>query len=344
MQLEASSLVPILNHACLKAHNSLAFAVKAEYFARATSVDELKQLNLWARAKNKKLTIIGEGSNLVLKNNIAGLVVKMAIGGKSLQPTANSQQVVLNANAGESWSQLVDYTTRHNLYGMQNMALIPGLAGAAPVQNIGAYGQEIKDILIELQALHLPSNSMRKFSNSDCEFAYRHSIFKRDYGKEFAIVSIKLALTKNASVNLNYGNLQAELADQEATPVNIARAVANLRRKKLPCPKELPNAGSFFKNPIISQQLALKLKQAHPQIVLYPHNEHSYKVAAAWLIEHAGFKGYSIGKATVYKHHALVLLNQGEDSAANLLKLAAKIKQTIWQNYQIDLEIEPQII
>jgi UDP-N-acetylmuramate dehydrogenase len=258
----------------------------------------------------------------------------------------DGDQVLVEAEAGEPWHPFVQWTLQHGLVGLENLSLIPGTVGAAPVQNIGAYGVELKDLFAGLTALDRHSGELREFSLNDCGFAYRDSLFKREAGR-WVILRVRFALHRAARLHLDYGPLRQRLAEQgiaEPTAVDVSQAICAIRREKLPDPAVLGNAGRFFKNPMVSAELAQRLTAEHADLVAYPQADGRVKLAAGWLIERAGWKGFREGDAGVHRLQALVLVNYGQASGQQLLALAQRIQADILQRFAVDLEIEPNVL
>jgi UDP-N-acetylmuramate dehydrogenase len=254
--------------------------------------------------------------------------------------------VLVEAEAGEPWHPFVQWTLEQGLQGLENLSLIPGTVGAAPMQNVGAYGVEIKDVFAGLTALDRHSGELREFSLDECQFAYRDSRFKREAGR-WLILRVRFALARTGALHLDYGPLRQRLAEQgisQPTASDVSRAICTIRREKLPDPAVLGNAGSFFKNPLVSADLAAQLRVQHADLVAYPQADGQAKLAAGWLIEHAGWKGFRDGDAGVHQQQALVLVNYGTATGAQLLALARRIQADIQARFAVTLEIEPNIL
>lgn len=252
-------------------------------------------------------------------------------------------QVVVEAEAGEAWHPFVLWTLEQGFCGLENLSLIPGTVGAAPMQNIGAYGVEIKDVFAGLTALDRHTGELRDFSLEACNFAYRDSLFKHETGR-WLILRVRFALSRASHLKLDYGPVQQRLAGQgitEATPSDVSRAICSIRREKLPDPAQLGNAGSFFKNPLVSQALAAELQGQYPDLVAYPQADGQMKLAAGWLIDKAGWKGFREGDAGVHKLQALVLVNYGGASGHDIANLAQRIQRDIAERFRVHLEMEP---
>jgi UDP-N-acetylmuramate dehydrogenase len=320
----------------------------AEYFSAFSSVDELAALT----STRDPLMVLGGGSNVLFTKDFAGLLLKNEIMGIDiLQETED--HVVVRAGAGEEWHNFVLYCIERGFGGVENLSLIPGSVGAAPIQNIGAYGVELKDVFWSLEAFNIHDKTIRQFSALDCEFGYRDSIFKRRYRNQFIITSVYFRLTKRPVFHTSYGAIQEELKKMNVTELSlraISDAVINIRRSKLPDPAEIGNAGSFFKNPTISQSQFESLKAQFPGIVGYANPDGSIKLAAGWLIEHTGpdanrsWKGYREGDAGCHARQALVLVNYGNATGAQIFELSERILKSVKAKFNVDLEREVNII
>ena len=316
--------------------------------ARAKTLIELDDVNDAAQSLDllrsaPSALILGGGSNLLITGDIDGTVLRIALRGLKTQD-AGHDHVIVEAAAGEPWPELVQWCLAQRLYGLENLSLIPGLAGAAPVQNIGAYGIELSQRIDTVQALNIETGRLQEFSRTDCEFGYRDSLFKRHSGR-WLIVSIRMKLSRNAQPCLSYPSLAEALRTQaRPTAEQVAQAVCALRRQRLPDPAILGNAGSFFKNPLVDPITAAKLRDQHPDMPQFSSGAQGIKLAAAWLIEHCGWKGHREGDAGVHHQHALVLVNYGHASGAQLLDLARRIQTSVHERFAIELEPEPVII
>ncbi|MDE1193475.1 MAG: UDP-N-acetylmuramate dehydrogenase [Arachidicoccus sp.] len=326
-------------------YNTFGIDISAEYFAAFSSIDELK--NLLEESKHKNKTIIGGGSNILFTKNIEGFVLKNELKGIELI-NEDENFFYVKAGAGVVWNDLVQYCIRNNYAGIENLSLIPGCAGAAPMQNIGAYGIELKDAFHELEALHVEDGNIQIFNAKDCEFGYRESIFKRKLKGRYIITSITLRLSKNPEYHIEYGAIKQELDKMNISELsiqNISQAVINIRRSKLPDPKIIGNAGSFFKNPAVSEAQYLFLKEKYPLIPAYNIAESSdKKIAAGWLIEQCGWKGYREGNFGVHALQALVLVNYGGAKGSDIYSLSEKIIKSVKEKFNIELEREVNII
>lgn len=332
----------VLAQVSLKPFNSFGIDVRAQLFAEARSDADVREAIAYADAQAVPLLVIGGGSNLLLTQDIQALVLRMATQGiRVLQD--DSSHVVVEAEAGEAWHPFVLWTLEHGFCGLENLSLIPGTVGAAPMQNIGAYGVEIKDVFAGLTALDRQTGELRDFSLQECNFAYRDSLFKHETGR-WLILRVRFALSRTSHLKLDYGPVQQRLAGQgitEATPSDVSRAICSIRREKLPDPAQLGNAGSFFKNPLVSEALATELQTLYPDLVAYPQADGQMKLAAGWLIDKAGWKGFREGDAGVHKMQALVLVNYGTATGNDIANLALRIQQDIAERFRVDLEMEP---
>jgi UDP-N-acetylmuramate dehydrogenase len=330
----------------LKPYNTFGIEAKAKYFAAFESLSELEEiLNSKLQTPNSKL-ILGGGSNILLTKDFDGIVLKNEI--KRIQIVKEDEDhIYIKAGAGENWHQFVLYCVNKNYAGVENLSLIPGNIGASPMQNIGAYGVEIKDVFYELEAFHKQDKVLQKFSLEECEFGYRESVFKNKYKDQFVITSVIYRLNKKSSFNTSYGAINQELEKmgvQDLTVQAISQAVINIRTSKLPDPKEVGNAGSFFKNPVISNEQFSELKKAFPNIIAFPSGTDHTKLAAGWLIEQCGWKGYRKNDAGCYPKQALVLVNYGNATGKEIFDLSEEIIQSVKKTFGVVLEREVNII
>jgi UDP-N-acetylmuramate dehydrogenase len=289
---------------------------------------------------------LGGGSNLLLTQDVNALVIKNNLKGISIIKETDDN-VWVKCSAGEVWHEFVLWCIAHNFGGLENLSLIPGCTGASPMQNIGAYGVEIKDTFYELEAIDLTSGNKHVFSKSDCEFGYRESIFKHRLKNKFIITSVTFQLSKKPAFHIEYGAIKQELDRMDISELNIkaiSQAIINIRTSKLPNPKEIGNAGSFFKNPEVSSTIYLSLQKEFPNIVAYPLENSNYKLAAGWLIEQCGLKGFQIGDAGVHKLQALVLVNYGKATGKEIYDLSTHVLQTVQAKFGVSLEREVNII
>ena len=337
--------VQVRTQVSLKPYNSFAVDVLASHFAEAQDDQQVQQALSYARAQQLPLLLLGGGSNMLLTADVGALVLRMASRGIRVLED-DGERVVIEAEAGEAWHPFVQWTLAHGFAGLENLSLIPGTVGAAPVQNIGAYGVELKDVFAGLTALDRDSGELREFSLHDCAFAYRDSLFKRESGR-WIILRVQFALSRLATLQLGYGPVQQYLqthAIEAPTASDVGAAICAIRSEKLPDPAVLGNAGSFFKNPVVSAELAQRLRVEHADLVAYPQPDGQVKLAAGWLIERAGWKGYREGDAGVHRLQALVLVNYGKATGAQLLALAQRIQADIARRFMVELEIEPNVL
>lgn len=327
----------------LQPYNTFGLDVKARYFASFSSVEELKQLLSSDIAQQNPLLILGGGSNVLLTKDFEGLVLLNQLKGIIIREDGET----IEAAAGEVWHELVLFSIKHNLGGIENMSLIPGSVGAAPMQNIGAYGVEVKDVFVELEALHIPTLELKKFNREECNFGYRESVFKRALKGQFVITKVVLKLSANPELNTSYGAIEEELKKMgisDPTVRDVSNAVISIRQSKLPDPKEIGNSGSFFKNPVVSKEKFESLKIEFPNIANYPLSTGEVKLAAGWLIENAGWKGRTINNYGVHKNQALVLVNYGGAAGKDIYQLSEDILQSIRERFGVELEREVNII
>ena len=329
----------------LQPFNTFGVATRARYLAHAHDDAEVGEALQAAKRLQLPLLVIGGGSNLLLTGDVEALVLRMASRGLRIV-SSQGDAVLVEAEAGEPWHPFVQWTLEQGLQGLENLSLIPGTVGAAPMQNVGAYGVEIKDVFAGLTALDRHTGELREFTLDECEFAYRDSRFKREAGR-WLILRVRFALTRAGALRLDYGPLRQRLAEQgvsEPTASDVSRAICSIRSEKLPDPAVLGNAGSFFKNPLVSADLAARLRAEHADLVAYPQPDGQVKLAAGWLIEKAGWKGFRDGDAGVHCQQALVLVNYGGATGAQLLALARRIQADIQARFAVSLEIEPNIL
>ena len=335
----------IENYPLLKL-NTFGVDVKAKYFTSINTINELIELTKTNLFKDLELLILGGGSNILFTKDFDGLVILNNIKGKEIIDQ-NQQSIFLKIGAGENWHELVMYCVDNGWGGIENLSLIPGNTGTAPMQNIGAYGVEIKETFIELEALEISSGKIVKFNNSDCEFGYRESVFKNKMKNQYIIINITLELKKNPVLNINYGDVKAILESQNIknpTIKEVSNAIISIRQSKLPDPKKIGNSGSFFKNPIVSLNQLELIKKKYPNVVNYEINENEFKIAAGWLIERAGWKGKKFNNYGIHEKQALVLVNYGLANGMEIFELSEKIILDIKDKFGITLEREVNII
>ncbi len=324
----------------LKPYNSFSIDVLAKTFIEINSISELKEVI----KKFKKCFVLGGGSNMLLIKPIEIPVIKLNIKGITFE-NLDDNTVLVNAMAGENWHDFVIWCIGKNYGGLENLSLIPGTVGACPIQNIGAYGVEVKDSIIKVEALEIKTQKIHVLSNADCQFAYRDSIFKSSKKGKYIIVKVTFKLTtNNHNLNMAYGAIKSELANiDEPNIQQISNAVIKIRSSKLPNPKDIGNSGSFFKNPIVNLSQFKKLQKINPNIPFYKIAENKIKIPAGWLIEQCGFKGKRFGNAGIHKKQALVLVNYGNATGKEILELSKTIQKFVKKTFNIDLQTEVNI-
>lgn len=323
--------------------NTLGVPARAMQYVRATNEATLMQALAWAQQQGLRVLVLGGGSNVVLPEAFDGLVIQVAIIGIEMV-AEDDEYACVQAGAGETWQDLVEFSMRQNLFGLENLSLIPGTVGAAPIQNIGAYGVELESVFETLTAADRATLQERVFNRTECEFRYRDSIFKNRLRDALVITRVTLRLRKRASLNISYAPLQEALADvpvAQLTPRQVSDAVIAIRRSKLPDPRDLPNAGSFFKNPVVSREKFLALKRDFPDIASYPMEDGSVKLAAGWLLEKSGWRGHLESGIGMHAKQALVLINPGRANGERVLDYARHIQQDVQRRFDVMLEREP---
>ena len=335
------NILEIKENASLQHLNSLALPAYAEYFCSVTDTNQIQQALVFAADKDLPITPMGGGSNMVIAGDIQGLVLHLDLKGISSKPVADNQVEVTFA-AGENWHEMVQYCLQQGWYGLENLSLIPGNMGAAPIQNIGAYGVELCDLFVSLQAIEISTGELIELDNRQCEFGYRDSIFKQAYKDRFLITHVCLRLSTQPIAQIQYPALADAIGDRTLTPELISETVCRIRQQKLPDPAQLPNAGSFFKNPLVTESGLSRLESNGSQSPRYPQADGTYKIPAAWLIDQCGFRGQRRGEVGVHEHQALVLVNYG-GTGAQLLALATEIQDAVSAKFGIALEIEPRL-
>ncbi|WP_432695360.1 UDP-N-acetylmuramate dehydrogenase [Marinobacterium sp. YM272] len=325
----------------LKALNTLGFDAVAERFVRVRSIDELLELRDEVKRSSSPLLILGGGSNLVLADAVPGIVAQLAIEGRAFE-ALDAESVRVTVGGGENWHELVRSSLGQGLYGLENLALIPGSVGAAPVQNIGAYGVEVKDLIEAVEVYDWAEDRVYWLDNRSCDFAYRDSRFKRESGR-YLITRVRFLLSRQPHTVTSYAPLREVLSPQQREqPEAVFDAVCRIRSEKLPDPRELGNAGSFFKNPVVSAEDHRRLKSAYPSLVSFPEGEGRFKLAAGWLIDQLGWKGRRMQNVGVHAKQALVLVNYGGGDRGQLEKLANAIQRDVLDAYGVELEPEPR--
>ena len=339
-------MTKIKENISLKPYNTFGLEASARYFVEVSDLEELKEVLKDPFLENKRKLFLGGGSNILLLNDFDGVVIKISFKGKEIIQDTEDYAVV-KAGAGEIWHEFVLYCIDQNLSGIENMSLIPGTVGAAPMQNIGAYGAEVKDTFVELEALNLKTLQVESFDASRCAFGYRESFFKHEGKGKYVILNVSFRLSKNPEINVSYGAIQQTLTEmgiENPTIKDVSEAVIRIRKSKLPDPAEIGNSGSFFKNPEIPKVQYLQLKEDFPAIPGYVVSEEVIKVPAGWLIEQAGWKGKRFGDVGVHDKQALVLVNFGKGKGQQIADLAKEIQESVKQKYGIVISPEVNFI
>ncbi len=335
----------IQRNKCLKAYNTFGISATAKYFCEINSLDDLAEA-LRLEEYPRKFIISG-GSNMLLTCDVDALVLHINLKGITVI-SEDDNSVIVKVMAGENWHEMVLWTLDHDYGGLENMSLIPGNTGTAPIQNIGAYGVELKDSFVSCEAMHITSQEIKTFSKDACQFGYRDSYFKNAGKGQYVITSVNFKLTKkNHVLNTSYGAIEAALKEQQIddpTIKDISNAVIAIRRSKLPDPAELGNSGSFFKNPILSKVKFNKFQKSHADAPFYKISEDAYKVPAGWLIEQCGYKGKRFGDAGIHKNQALVLVNHDRATGTEILDLALRIMASVEEKFGIKITPEVNII
>jgi UDP-N-acetylmuramate dehydrogenase len=336
----------IIEHRDLKAYNTFGIEASCDYFTEVNSIKDFEELTREPIYKNNKKLVIGGGSNILFTRDFKGIVIKNNIKGKEILKQ-DDQEVLVKIGAGENWHGFVMWCIDNNFYGLENLSLIPGCVGASPMQNIGAYGVEIKEVFSELEAHDMETAVKRIFKKEECHFGYRESVFKHEFKDQYLITSVTYRLKKNAPVNVSYGAITAEL---EAAGVrhpgikDVSQAVIRIRQSKLPDPAVTGNAGSFFKNPEVPANKYNELKMKFENLVAYPLANGNYKLAAGWLIEQCGLKGHEHHGAAVHNKQALVLVNKNNCTGQDVLELSSYVMQKVFDKFGVTLEREVNII
>jgi len=327
----------------LKKYNSFNIDVNAKEFVEVNSKDEL--IEIANKTKDKNVLYLGGGSNILFTRDFDGIVIHLNIKGVQFEKT-NSDETVVQANAGENWNNFVEFCIKNNLGGIENLSMIPGNVGSAPVQNIGAYGVELKDVFLTCEVFNKNDFSIKTYNLEDCKFEYRNSIFKEN--KSLIILSLRLKLkNKNHKINSSYGGINDELKKlkiSKPTIKDISNVVCTIRKRKLPDPKKIGNAGSFFKNPVVKKDKLEWIKKYFNDVPSYKLDDKNYKIPAAWLIESAGLKGKELDGFGIHKTQPLVLVNYGGARGEDIYKLSLSIKEIIFKIFKIELETEVNII
>lgn len=325
----------------LKSFNTLALPSTAAFYCEIFDANDIAEALAFASAHQLPFLVLGEGSNVILAKDYQGLVLHIKTTGMSYQVVGDT--VIVDVAAGENWHQFVKHTLSQSWYGLENLTLIPGTVGAAPIQNIGAYGAEVSQAIVSVTGWSVDTQSWLMLTNKECEFSYRDSVFKNKLKDSFVIANVRFSLSLVADPIIHYPPLRDRLQDSpDVNPVMVAQHIEAIRKEKLPDPSTLPNVGSFFKNPIISAQEYKKLQSIYPSIPGYVQGD-EVKIPAAWLIDQAGWKGYRDPHVGIHDKQALVLVNHDHGNGDDVLALAKRICEDILQRYTIRLEIEPRI-
>jgi UDP-N-acetylmuramate dehydrogenase len=329
----------------LSDRNTFHIQAKARFYAEPETEAELKSLLASVTARNLPLMVLGGGSNIVFSGDYPGLVLRFAQRGVRCY-AEDADHYFIEAGGGEPWHGFVLQCLQQHWYGLENLSLIPGTVGASPIQNIGAYGVELTEVLHSLTAMEIRTGDLREFSHAQCRFGYRESVFKQELKGRYIIIRVRFRLRKKPAVKTGYGDITRELEAMgiagEPTPRQLSDAIIAIRRRKLPDPDVLGNAGSFFKNPVISAEQFENLKVRFPEVVAYPQHD-GVKLAAGWLIEQAGWKGRRIGPVAAYEKQALVLVNYGGATGAEVMALALAIQAGVQEKFGVQLDIEPLV-
>ncbi len=322
-------------------YNTFRIDVKAKYFVEVTSKEDLSALISTEEFKSNKRFVLGGGSNLLLTKDFDGIVIRLGI--KGITVCEEGSDIYVEGGAAEVWNEFVQYNVNKGFAGLENLSLIPGTVGASPIQNIGAYGVEVKDTIFSLEAFEISTGVIKKFTNADCKFGYRESIFKNELKGQYIIVSVTFKLSKNPTLKLHYGAIEEELKKRNIlnpTIVDVSKVVSEIRVSKLPDPSTIGNSGSFFKNPIIEKVQFDLLSKQFPNIVNYPVSEGKVKLAAGWLIEQCGWKGKQIGNVGTWMNQALVIVNHGGATGKEIYDFSELIIQSVINRFGVSLERE----
>ncbi len=335
----------ILKNISLKKYNTFGIDLKTKAFAEVFSIEDLREILNDSEWKDSRKLILGGGSNILLTKDFDGLTIKISISGIKIINEDDSS-VLIEAGAGVIWNDLVSFCVERNFGGIENLSLIPGTTGAAPMQNIGAYGHELKEVFYSLQGIFIENLEDRIYFNHDCKFGYRDSIFKNELKEKFIITSVSLRLNRHPVINLSYASVKNEiekLGIEKISIKDVSKVVCEIRKKKLPNPIEIGNAGSFFKNPEVDMKKYFGLKNIFPDLVGYKIENGNYKIAAGWLIENCGWKGKRIGNTGAHSAQSLVLVNYGNATGEEILKLADEINNSVLEKFGLTLQKEVNI-
>jgi len=336
----------LLQNHSLKYFNTFGVDVRSKLFVEIVSLEDLIKIISTSEIKSEKKIILGGGSNILFTKNFDGLVLKIAITGIKILEE-NDKTVLVKAGSGVVWNDLVKFCVEKNYGGIENLTLIPGTVGAAPIQNIGAYGQELADSFVSLDGLFLDNMEQKTFTNEECNFSYRYSIFKEELKGKFIITSIRLKLSKNPKLNTTYKSLREYLSKKRIinpTIKDVSIAVESIRRSKLPDPDKIGNAGSFFKNPVVNSDRFNQIQSEYSDVVGFPSVEGKIKISAGWLIEKCGWKSKRVGDVGTAPDHALVICNFGDATGAEILEFSMRLKEEVANRFGITLQEEVNIL
>jgi UDP-N-acetylmuramate dehydrogenase len=338
-------MLQIQQNVSLKNFNTFGVEANAPYFVEINHADDLVELFMDSKWQQTERLVIGGGSNLLLINDFDGLVIRLNIRG--IEHRINHNEVFVEAGAGEVWNDLVNYCVQRGYAGLENLSLIPGSVGASPIQNIGAYGVELKDVFHSCRAFEIATCQFKTFTKEDCKFGYRESVFKSELKGQYIIVYVKFDLSLIPNINLRYGAIEQELTNRGITSPTIkdvSQVVSHIRVAKLPDPSTIGNAGSFFKNPVITTAEFDPIKNKFPDVVNYPAGDGLVKLAAGWLIEQCGWKGKVVGNTGTWKNQALVLVNHGGATGAEVYNFSSQIIDSVYSKFGVTLQREVNII
>ncbi len=328
----------------LKKYNTFGIEVKTKYFVEYSTINELSNFLGTQRKQDLPLMFIGGGSNVLFTKDFEGYILHSKINGVEIIKEEDDK-VYLRVGAGEDWDEFVEYCVKKGWGGVENLSLIPGNVGTCPIQNIGAYGVEVKDVITEVESIEIDTLKKTLFTNEECQFGYRDSVFKRKLKGKHIINHVTFCLNKKHVFKLDYGNLKEALKEYDQVNLqNIRQAVINIRDSKLPKPEVIGNAGSFFKNPVVHTNILEDLKKSYADIPFYLQEDDSVKIPAGWLIEQAGWKGRNIGKVGVHEKQALVLINHGGATGQEIVDLAREIQKSVKEKFSIDIQMEVNIV
>lgn len=338
------NMIEILENAALVDRNTFHVPVTARYFVEISDVNSINEFLTSVIAEGKRLFILGGGSNVLFTGDFDGVILHPAI--KGIQTvTEGSDYVIVRAGAGENWDDFVDHCVKNNWGGIENLSLIPGTVGASPVQNIGAYGVEVMDVIDTVEGYYIKERKPFRLKAKECQFSYRNSLFKAELKDRVIITRVSYRLHKKPLFNTRYPDLEKELNNYDETTVaNIRKAIITIRTNKLPDPSEQGNAGSFFKNPVVSKVQAESLKRFYPGMPEYELKDGCVKLSAAWLIDQCGWKGKSCGKAATHKKQPLIIINRGGATGKEIYDCALKIQKSVMNHFAIKLEMEVNIV